>query len=57
MFVNGTTDISSVWESSEKKILDWIKYGERGKVKGAKILYRPWGGWSLRGGGILSLVG
>ena len=33
----GTTDISSFWESS-KKIPFWIKYGEKGKVKGAKFI-------------------
>ena len=33
----GTTDISSIWESSEKKIPVWMKYGERGKVKGEKF--------------------
>ena len=51
LFVNGNDfDISSVWESS-KKIPDWIKYGERGKVKGAKFIYR------LRGRGPLFFRG
>ena len=36
----------------KKKILVWIKYGERGKVKGAKILYRPWGGGDFKSSGV-----
>ena len=51
----GTTDISSFWESS-KKIPVWIKYGERGEVKGAKFIYRVWGtGPLFFGGGEFSL--
>ena len=51
LFVNGNDfDISSVWESS-KKIPVWIKYGERGKVKGAEFIYR------LRGRGPLIFRG
>ena len=46
----GTTDISSFWESS-KKIPVWIKYGERGEVKGAKFIYRLWGTGPLFFGG------
>ena len=54
----GTTDISSFRESS-KKIPVWIKYGERGEVKGAKfIIYRLWGtGPLFFGGGILRFLG
>ena len=57
LFVNGNDfDISSVWESS-KKIPVWIKYGERGKVKGAEFIYRLRGRGPLifRGGIFLSL--
>ena len=40
LFTNGNDfDISSVWGSS-KKIPVWIKYGERGKGKGAEFKYR-----------------
>ena len=46
----GTTDISSFRESS-KKITVWIKYGERGEVKGAKFIYRLWGTGPLFFGG------
>ena len=54
----GTTDISSFWESS-KKIPVWIKYGERGEVKGAKLIYRVWGTGPLffGGGGIFRFLG
>ena len=54
LFVNWNDfDISSVWESS-KKIPVWIKYGERGKVKGAKFIYRLWGRGPLFLGGNFS---
>ena len=33
-----------------REIPVWIKYGETGKVKGAKFLYRPWEGGSFGGG-------
>ena len=39
----GTTDISSIWERSEKKIPVWIKYGEKGKGKGSKIFISSMG--------------
>ena len=58
LFVNGNDfDISSVWESS-KKIPVWIKYGERGKVKGAKFIYRLRGrGPLIFRGGIFRFLG
>ena len=37
-----------------REIPVWIKYGETGKVKGAKFLYRPWEGGALWGGDLQS---
>ena len=51
-------DISRVCESSKKKIPVWRKYGEGGKVKGAKFIYRLWGREPLSfGGGNFSYFG
>ena len=51
-------DISRVCESSKKKIPVWRKYGEGGKVKGAKFIYRLWGREPLSfGGGIFRILG
>ena len=53
----GTTDISSIWERSEKKIPVWIKYGEKGKGKGSKIFISSMGrgGPFWAGGGEFSV--
>ena len=55
----GTTLIFLASGKVVKKIPVWIKYGERGKVKGAKFIYRLRGRGPLifRGGIFRSLGG